>query len=336
MPKVKERDEQEALKLDEHFKRTLTHVRTYILNLRSVEEAHLCRIWLDKLNSTISQRNLRNEYLLELCRQLRAGTLEGVFKTEPSDNLLTPLPSSHAVCISSSLSELSDHGRNHQNCLTLSQRSDQRNYIRDKLKVHDSYSSSSVHAACHHNDNTIEGNYLKLRKYRIDVLIAMLENLRIENERLKKELTKCQGETVDNEAFRLRNRIKHLTTRAQTQSLAWKIRMLKKTIAKLRKLNDIIKHVYEKKLQHVITNKTLENKILQLQFQEQKSELCLFLCSEKQNELCKLIESLEGKYKTLLTAALENQRQEYFKKITSLEAELCNLKIKFGSKLRCI
>lgn len=98
MSKVKERDEQEALKLDEHFKRTLAHVRTYILNLRSVEEAHLCRIWLDKLNSIILQRNLRNEYLLELYRQLRAGTLEGIFKTEPTNDLLTPLPSScHAV-----------------------------------------------------------------------------------------------------------------------------------------------------------------------------------------------------------------------------------------------
>lgn len=53
MSKVKERDEQEALKLDEHFKQTLLHVRTYILNLRSVEEVYLCRIWLDKLNSIV-------------------------------------------------------------------------------------------------------------------------------------------------------------------------------------------------------------------------------------------------------------------------------------------
>lgn len=97
MSKVKEHDEQEALKLDEHFKRILMHVRTYILNLKSVKEAHLCRIWLDKLNSIILQRNLRNEYLLELYRQLRAGTLEGIFKTEPPNDLLTSLQSCHAV-----------------------------------------------------------------------------------------------------------------------------------------------------------------------------------------------------------------------------------------------
>lgn len=101
MSKAKERDEQEALKLDECFKQTLMHVRPYILNLRSMEEAHLCRIWLDKLNSAILQRHLRNEYLLELSRQLKAGTLEGIFKTQPPKDALMPLLSSsyHAVIL---------------------------------------------------------------------------------------------------------------------------------------------------------------------------------------------------------------------------------------------
>lgn len=62
----------------------------------------------------------------------------------------------------------------------------------------------------------------------------------------------------------------------------------------------------------VLQNKNLEIKTLQLQFQEQKSELCLLLCSEKQNELYNLMESLEKKYKTLLATTLESQRQEYF------------------------
>lgn len=101
MSKIKERDEQEALKLDEYYKRTLLNVRPYISNLKSLEEAHLCKIWFDKLNAAISQRNLRNEYLLELSRQLKAGTLEGIFKTQPPDDLLIPLSSSrHAVFFS--------------------------------------------------------------------------------------------------------------------------------------------------------------------------------------------------------------------------------------------
>lgn len=96
MPQAKKHDEQEALKFDEHFKRILTHIRPYVSNLTSVDEAHLCKIWLDKLNST-PQRNLRNEYLLELSRQLRAGMLQGIFKTQPPNDLLMPLPSCHAV-----------------------------------------------------------------------------------------------------------------------------------------------------------------------------------------------------------------------------------------------
>lgn len=92
MSKVKERDEQEALKLDEYYKRILWDVRPYISNLKSAEDAYLCKIWFDKLNATISQRNLRNEYLLELSRQLKAGKLEGIFRTKPPDDLLLPLP----------------------------------------------------------------------------------------------------------------------------------------------------------------------------------------------------------------------------------------------------
>ncbi|XP_039312804.1 uncharacterized protein LOC105202939 [Solenopsis invicta] len=253
MSRVEERDEQEALKLDEHFKRTLTHIRTYVLNLNSVEETHLCGIWLEKLNSTILQRNLRNEYLLELSRQLKAGTLAGIFKTKPPNDLLMPLPSFyHAVCISSSLNELSEHDRSHQNCVTSSRKLDQRSGLRNKLKIYDYNSSANAYFACRHNGNTTDKNHLKFYKYRINMLTTKLENLQIQNERLKKELTKCRGNTVDNEASRLRNRVGQLTTQAQTHSLAWKVRVLKKTIAKLRKLNDTVKHVYEKKLQHII------------------------------------------------------------------------------------
>jgi len=139
---------------------------------------------------------------------------------------------------------LSDHGRklfDHQNCLMLSQRLDQKNHLQNKLKIHDSNLSSTIYAA-HYDDNMIKENHLKLT--------STIESLQIQNKRLKQELMKYWQ--TDNEAFRLRNHVRHLTARAQTQSLAWKVRMLKKTIAKLKKLNDTIKHVYEKKLQNII------------------------------------------------------------------------------------
>lgn len=154
------------------------------------------------------------------------------------------------------MSELSDWNKNHQNCSTLSRTSDQRNHLRNKLKLCDFNSSSSVYAPHRHDDHIMKGNHLELYKYCINVLTTMLENLRLQNEQtsLRQELAiKCRGNNkIDNETFYLRNRVKQLTTRAQIRSLAWKVRILKKTIAKLRKLNDSIKHIYEKKLQRII------------------------------------------------------------------------------------
>ncbi|KZC05721.1 hypothetical protein WN55_04661, partial [Dufourea novaeangliae] len=94
MPKSKEYNDQETLKLDETFKETLIRVRSYILELTSAETAELCKVWLDKLNNATSQRRLRNEYLLELCRQLRTGRIEGIFSSIPPKELL-PLPKSY-------------------------------------------------------------------------------------------------------------------------------------------------------------------------------------------------------------------------------------------------
>ncbi|EZA61733.1 hypothetical protein X777_09354 [Ooceraea biroi] len=311
MPKVKERDEQEALKLDEDFKQILVHVRPHVLSLRSAEEAYLCKIWLDKLNSTISQRNLRNRYLFELARQLKAGTLGGIFKTQPPNDLLMPLSSScHAVCTSSSLSELSDCSRR-PTCLTPIESSERRNNLQNE--IYNSESSTSVYIQ-RHDDDTLQRSDLKLCEHRIDVLTRALENLQLQNERLRQELMKNQEKTTDNEAFRLRNRVTQLKAQAQSQSLTCKVRALKRTIAKLKKLNNIIEHFYEKKLQRIIRNKNLEVKILQLQFQGQTSELCLSLCSEKQNEMHSLVKSLEEKYKALLAAAdaaIEKQQREY-------------------------
>jgi len=103
-----------------------------------------------------------------------------------------------------------------------------------------------------HNDNALQRNDMKLCKHRIDMLTRALENLQIQNKRLKQELKKYQEKTTNNEAFRLRNRVKQLKAQAQSQSLVCKVRTLKRTIAKLKKLNNIVEHIYEKKLQRII------------------------------------------------------------------------------------
>ena len=103
MSRPKERDEQEALKLDENFKDILSRVRPYIVSLTSKEDAQLCKVWLEKLSAISTQRKLRNEYLLELHRQLSLGRIENIFRKPPPKGVLTPLPISYQpvtiVCI---------------------------------------------------------------------------------------------------------------------------------------------------------------------------------------------------------------------------------------------
>ncbi|KOC69372.1 hypothetical protein WH47_09330 [Habropoda laboriosa] len=95
MPKIREYNEKESLKLDECFKESLVRIRPYILGLTSTESAHLCRVWLHKLYAASSQRRLRNEYLVELWRQLKTGRLGGIFSRPPPNGYLLPLPKSY-------------------------------------------------------------------------------------------------------------------------------------------------------------------------------------------------------------------------------------------------
>lgn len=101
MSRLIERDELEALKLDETFRETLSKVRPYILSLTSPEEVELCKLWLFKLNENAMQRNLRNQYLTELFNQLKEGNVKrGIFSKEPPSGLLLPFSKSHIVRIS--------------------------------------------------------------------------------------------------------------------------------------------------------------------------------------------------------------------------------------------
>lgn len=159
-------------------------------------------------------------------------------------------------------SELSDHDRNYHNCFTLNRKSSQKIYPQNRARYHDSDSTTCTTPQVYcHNESIIEQNHLKIYKHRIDMLTVALENFRIQNEQLKQELGKYRENTMDNEVFRLQNHVKELTGQQQSQNLTWKVKSLKKTIAKLRKLNITIENVYEKKLQRIV--KVLEDILLQ-------------------------------------------------------------------------
>lgn len=144
----------------------------------------------------------------------------------------------------------------------LNRKSSQRNYLQNRIRFHDSDSTTYMTPQTYcHNGNAIERKHLKLCKPRIDMLTTALENFRIQNKQLKRELEKYRENTVDNEVFGLRNHVKQLTRQAPGQNLTWKVRSLKKTITKLKKLNSFMENIYEKKLQRIV--KVLEDILLQ-------------------------------------------------------------------------
>ncbi|XP_076655330.1 uncharacterized protein LOC143360408 isoform X2 [Halictus rubicundus] len=202
MQKIEKYDDQEVEKLDETYKEILSHVRPYILQLTSAESVQLCRDWLEKLHNETSQRRLRNEYLLELCRQLRTGRVGGVFSRLPPNGLLLPLPKSyHMICTSSSISDLSNYVVRpfHSTLNNYKMSTRCRQHQRSKpLMKHRSMDTSSMGQCldsnnapptvrCHHR-NATRKSQLKIYEQRIDTLNTIIGELQTQNEYLRTQL----------------------------------------------------------------------------------------------------------------------------------------------------
>ncbi|XP_023289219.1 golgin subfamily A member 4 [Orussus abietinus] len=224
MSRPKERDEQEALKLDESFKETLSRIRPHLLALNSPENAQLCRAWLDKLSHSSSQRVLRNEYLVELYRQLQSGHLGGIFIDPPVNGPLSSLSTSyHPVNLSSSQSDLSEVSSS--TCHKWKRPSNfkaSRGYSRSKTPSRplESDSSSSVHCVhgvrissqmlAYEEGQCSEKNKPKTYKQRIETLSMIIKELQMENEKLRQDLSRCQEKCISGRALEMQENIDEL------------------------------------------------------------------------------------------------------------------------------
>ncbi|XP_076160715.1 uncharacterized protein LOC143143414 isoform X2 [Ptiloglossa arizonensis] len=172
------------------------------------------------------------------------------------------------------------------------------------------------------------------RKEEIELLTNKIYDLEIKLEKKIQDEEKLQTTLVEQHAMmkeefnKLRNEIDH-ETQKQNQNLISKVCVLKKAIGKLEKSKEKLENDYEKKIIHVVKNKDLEIRALQLRLQEQKHELCTSLNTIKESEVDNIVTILEKRYKTLLAetkAATETQNLEYLRKIAELEDELLNTK----------
>lgn len=74
--------------LDTEFKKLLCIIRQYIPYINSNSCLSQCRLWLEKLSNTESDKVTRNWYLEELCRQIQANTLQPPFTDAPPSGCL--------------------------------------------------------------------------------------------------------------------------------------------------------------------------------------------------------------------------------------------------------
>lgn len=75
--------------LDAEFKKLLCIIRQYIPYINSNSCLSQCRLWLEKLSSTENDKESRNWYLGELCRQIQANRLQPPFTDAPPSGCLT-------------------------------------------------------------------------------------------------------------------------------------------------------------------------------------------------------------------------------------------------------
>ncbi|KAK2576348.1 hypothetical protein KPH14_005705 [Odynerus spinipes] len=317
MSQLKERDEQEALKQDEFFKRTLTSVRPFILNLTSAEDAQLCKIWLDKLSLSSSQRSLRNDYLLELYQQLKRGHVGGVFSKPPPVGSLSPLPKSYRmVYISSSLSDVSESSASYQKWEETNKHT-KRTYpqsITSRVQC-DTNSTSTSHCVrtikpsssdqFYDEEEIIDKSRFRIHRHHIDTLIATIKELRKQNKHLHQELLEYQEINATNE--NLHSNVRQLTS---------EITALKAKLLEVQKVKDVLESTHKETIQQY-KNKVAEQ-FSKLKFQlhesECKNETLNNNILTMSQELDKIIHEKEeeiGAIKKQSTDKSESMRQQF-------------------------
>ncbi|KAK9302209.1 hypothetical protein QLX08_005664 [Tetragonisca angustula] len=337
MPKIREYND-EAVKLDECFKETLSCVRPFVLALTSPESAQLCKIWLNKLNAVSSQRRLRNEYLAELFRQLKTGHIGGVFSRPPPNGFLLPLPKSyHMVCISSSVSNLSDYTmKSHHSCvkpnakctqhqrrktllkhrtMDITKLQAQNEYLRDQL--------SEYRKNCNRNAN----DYLSSSISQLTTDVTTLKVKLKEMEQLKNSMDESYKETVQEYHFTV---VEQFTE-------------LKQQLAESRLKSEALDHsivLMAKKLEQISYGKDEQSKIMEQQWIDKIKTICERFDSftkEKNKELQLKQDLLEKKDTELLKKDVR-RREEIellINKIHDLETKL-EMKIRDEDKLQKI
>ncbi|XP_012152641.2 uncharacterized protein LOC100883904 [Megachile rotundata] len=334
--------------LDECYKETLARVRPYVLELTSAENAELCKVWLHKLNAACSQRRLRNEYLLELYRQLKAGHIKGIFSKPPCNGLLLPLPKPHhTVCISSSVSDLSDCAmKSHRNCLRPNatcvqhQRSNLllRHHMMDirKLQAQNDYLKNQlVEYRDRYNGN--EHDYLSASINQLTVDVTDLKAKFTDVQKMKSYLEESYKQTIQEYHYSVVEQFTEL--RHQLEKERVKNKSLNHSIAMIsEKLEEIIhgkvrrRNFIGKIRSTQVILKDIGMKEVERQWMDKVNIICDrfdALMKEKDKELQKKHDLLVKK-----DTELSNKDERTKVEIETLTHKICDLEAKLETKIR--
>ncbi|XP_008203003.1 centrosomal protein of 112 kDa-like isoform X1 [Nasonia vitripennis] len=260
-------DGQDAQTLDQRFEEILINLKPYLLSLSASKNSKLCRLWLERLNRAHDQRNLRNDYLLELYKQLKNRCFKSPFNEPPLGGRLIPISSCHRLVTSSSCNELTE-----TSLLPCEQKrawpkprskSLRRDTARCRNKTptrhFDVHSSSSPNRISHAENSAVlspavhfyeqpDSSRNSLRPYRekIEKLSSVVQDLETQNEKLKQKLTYYHNALASDEVPHLRARISQLM--AEIANLKSKLNEVQKIKAVLLERHEGIVEQYKKKL----------------------------------------------------------------------------------------
>ncbi|XP_015124517.1 cingulin-like [Diachasma alloeum] len=235
MSKSKDHNEKHDANLDEYYRETLNETKPYILRLKDPQTAQICRKWLERLNHASNQRTLRNQYLGELYRRLKAGRVEGVFSRAPSKGPLPPIPYQQPSATepdsfsdsSASTQILRPHTNPWMRCRQplRTKSSPQQREIEDETDETVSQDDRSEFSpkAQYSLENKPSKSQLHFCKQRIDELTNVARKLHIQNEYLNQELLKRQGCGDADELHHLRAIVKQKNVEIND----WKSRLVK-------------------------------------------------------------------------------------------------------------
>ncbi|XP_058796466.1 microtubule-associated tumor suppressor 1 homolog [Phymastichus coffea] len=324
---------EEAHRLDERFEEILGKLKPYLLRLPASQKSRLCKNWLERLNRAEDQRALRNDYLVELYKQLKSECLGGPFDKPPKAGKLIPISYIHRMPASSSCNELTETSLSlceekwsWPNARSKSLRRDDRMRRPSPATKHCFNSSTSVEENIptsptvhfHEYDNRFDDNLPITYQNRIDTLNAIVIELEAQNEKMKQKIAQCHKASNASEVPQLQTRIKLLTNEIAT---------LKKKLTEVCEIKTLLENNHRKVISEYKAKMTeqfnkMKKQLVSARLEKKELQSKIATVELKLQELNQEKELSSKTSEKTWVQQVESLKQDYEQMLQEKEAEL--------------